>query len=298
LSRKYEKSDGISEFLPGSAWKLQLAFPGGLPAGVESQMDPFVWVLLTFVVLALDLAIGLAIGWRWGRAVGEQTEAAVGRARLDRTIRSINDLLDTARLMVHQTDEYMAVVNQVGAELDQLPPESRSAKMGGLLESLRMMRPDLEQRRAQFDRQLEIGHANLAPRRRDPESSQAGWKIELVDDDAPKATSATGGTQADARREARQPYRCRQSVAPYTTDRLPTPESFHDVDCLDISERGVGFVTSTPPTSAMIVITTGVEPDVVYRTARVVSVQELPSGEGPLYRVGCEFIGRLSRHLF
>jgi hypothetical protein len=87
-------------------------------------------------------------------------------------------------------------------------------------------------------------------------------------------------------------------VAPYSFDHIPTPNRFEAVECLDISKRGIAYLTPTRPTWEMVVITTGEAPDLVYRTARIVSVQEMPADEAPGFRVGCEFIGRLSRHLF
>ena len=98
----------------------------------------------------------------------------------------------------------------------------------------------------------------------------------------------------DARREERQPYLREQRAAPYMLGHMPKSEAFQSVQCCDLSSGGVSYLTPDRPKSDMIVITIGDERNLVYRTARVVKVAEV---EGA-FRVGCQFTGRLHRHLF
>ena len=275
--------------------------------------DSLLWTVVVPLVLLFDLALGVVIGWRFGRAAGERSQAAVSRARLDRTLRSIRDLMELARVVSHETGNYIALTKQIGAALAELPPEVCPEKIAGLLESQRAVQAQLEQRQAQFNQHIEKNHAMLSPQRQPRDAPTNAWHIELLDSLARHGAKdrnlwsleSQGGTEtatdpapAGPRREARQPYRCPQFVAPYAADRIPKRETFQEVDCVDISNRGIAFVAAFRPATETIVITTGDEPNVVYRTARIVHVRELNENGAPQYRVGCEFIGRLSRHLF
>jgi hypothetical protein len=273
--------------------------------------DSLLWTVVVPLVLLFDLALGVVIGWRLGRSAGERSQVAVSRARLDRTLRSIHDLMEMARVVSHETGNYIAVTKQIGAALGELPPGDCPEKIADLLETQRAVQAQLEQRHAQFNQHVEKSHAALSPQRHQRDAPANAWHIELLDVLArhgspdrstwsleSQAPTASNGEAAGPRREARQPYRCPQFVAPYAADRIPKRETFQEVDCLDISNRGIAFVADFRPATETIVITTGDEPNVVYRTARIVHVHELNENGAPQFRVGCEFIGRLSRHLF
>jgi hypothetical protein len=276
------------------------------------HLDSLLWVALVTTVLLFDLVLGVAIGWRLGRSAGERSQAAASRARLDRTLRSMHDLTELSRVVSHQTGNYIAVTKQIGAELAQLPEGVCPSKIAGLLGSQRTIQSELEQRQAQFNQHVEKSQAALTPNRRARDNNVSSWHIELLDslvrrrsaDPAswPLASdpnrSTTDGAATGPRRDLRQPYHCPQFVAPYSADRIPPRDSFQEVECVDISNRGIAFLSLARPASETIIITTGDEPNVVYRTARIVHVQEVQNGDGTQFRVGCEFIGRLSRHLF
>ncbi|MDZ4781481.1 MAG: hypothetical protein SGJ19_14620 [Planctomycetia bacterium] len=97
----------------------------------------------------------------------------------------------------------------------------------------------------------------------------------------------------ERRTETRQPYNAIQRFAPYRAGIVPTPEMFHKIRCCNISSGGLAFLTRLAPETPMIVVTTGEEPDVDFHTARVASIKEIATSAGTVYRIGCQFIGRL-----
>jgi hypothetical protein len=152
------------------------------------------------------------------------------------------------------------------------------------------------------------------PKRRH-DSTTGTWHIELLESlvrrssnaAAPHPPGAVESSKTEAasheiamgsRREPRETYLVRQVVAPYVDHRIPASELFQEVECIDISKSGIAFLADHRPETEMIVITTGDPSSPIYRSARIVHVREVDVDGAIRFRVGCEFIGRLSRHLF
>jgi hypothetical protein len=263
-------------------------------------------LLLAGVCLA-HLALGIAIGWWWGNAVGERRESLRVSAHIERMFQRTDALFSTVRTVLWQTREYASRLNQLRKAIDNAPAVATSP-VAQVVESLERLQGELTATRDELQQRLNLAQEALVAARVIYRVSPAPAH-EL-------ATATTGGQRGagpptpkephavrpgiEARTEERHPYRCVQRVAPYVQEHIPTREMFQEVQCWDLSTGGVSFLTASPPSSELIVITIGEEPDLTYRTARVAHVTEVshPTGSGRLYRVGCQFTGKLHRHLF
>ena len=110
--------------------------------------------------------------------------------------------------------------------------------------------------------------------------------LELV---GPSAMAAGG---ADRRAVVRLSFPHRQLIAPYYGGCLPTRASFKEVLCCDISQHGFSFVAASAPDFDRVIVALGILPELTYMTARVTS--RILLLDGPLYRIGCRFTGRLN----
>ncbi len=88
------------------------------------------------------------------------------------------------------------------------------------------------------------------------------------------------------RRAPREMYPCFQPIAPYVDGRLPRPEEFRDVRCLDLAQGGIAFLDTEPPADRSVIIALGSGPDVSYVSAEVVH-------ETTATIIGCRFTGRI-----
>jgi hypothetical protein len=96
----------------------------------------------------------------------------------------------------------------------------------------------------------------------------------------------------DRRIDKRRPYRCKQLLAPYDRQRLPTPGDFKIVSCEDISQRGLAFFEKQPPAYDHVVVALGAVP-FTFLTAEVVHHKPVRKDGGTQYLVGCRFSGRI-----
>lgn len=97
------------------------------------------------------------------------------------------------------------------------------------------------------------------------------------------------------RQSPRRPFQYRQQVAPYHGGSLPGKASFREVECQDISSTGFSFLSSQLPDFDSIVVALGAAPQQIYLWAHIVSRFPLDDGPAPLYRIGCRFVGPVSR---
>lgn len=84
-----------------------------------------------------------------------------------------------------------------------------------------------------------------------------------------------------------------QRFAPYPAGIIPTREMFREIRCVDRSDEGLHFLAAARPTTSLIVVTSCDEPDLDFHTARVTRIQEVAVSAGILFRVACQFVGRV-----
>ena len=90
----------------------------------------------------------------------------------------------------------------------------------------------------------------------------------------------------ESRCAPREMYPCFQPVARYVDGRLPRPEEFRDVRCLDLAKGGISFLATEPLADRSMVVALGSGSDVCYVSAEVVH-------ETTATILGCRFTGRI-----
>jgi hypothetical protein len=267
------------------------------------------WLFAFSVVLLIDLAIGIAVGWFWRGATGAERDISSEREAFEQMFRRNDELFRVIYTLLRQSREYMWRFDLARKRLSKLPPSAATRVVVELIESVQQMHGTLTTTHNQLQRQVDLSqeataaarqaHGSIAESKPPPADQPALGG----DADAPPGLMATIPVEAvtsDARSEERHPYHYQQMVAPYVGGKIPTPEMFKPVQCCDLSSGGVSFLMADRLRSDMIVITVGDERNLVYRTARVVQITEVQDEEecGGVFRVGCQFTGRLHRHLF
>jgi len=96
----------------------------------------------------------------------------------------------------------------------------------------------------------------------------------------------------DRRVSPRRPHRVFQWIAPCIDGRLPDQSMFYQVQCIDISKTGIGFLIYEPLPSDEVIIAIGTTTQAVYVRSRVANCVRIEDEEGVRYRVGCEFVER------
>ncbi len=86
------------------------------------------------------------------------------------------------------------------------------------------------------------------------------------------------------------PYRYCQRIAIQHGPVLPRAHEFFDVDCREISSKGIVFVWEMKPNFDTVVFALGAGPEVRHLTARVIETERIETG---LYLVRCRFLGRV-----
>jgi len=265
------------------------------------------WLLALAVVLIADLAIGVWVGWLWRNASVSRQERSYDRDPFERMFRRNDELFRVLNTLLRQSREYVGRLDDMRNRLTGLPNSTTTRIVSDLIESVREMHGDLSTTHDRLQRQLNLSEQATSAARHAFESSvsqkpAASLEPALIEIGEPAITPAVvtppNTAPADARQEERRPYCYQQSVAPYVRGRIPTPQMFQSVQCCDLSSGGASFLTPDRPTCDMIVITIGDERHLVYRTARVVQVSDVVEKSGRMFRVGCQFTGRLHRHLF
>lgn len=262
------------------------------------------WLLGLVFVLIADLAIGVLVGWLWCSAAGDRRDSDA----LERLFRRNDELFRVIYTVLRQSREYTGRLGQMRVHLQQLPASTTTRIVAGLIDSMDQLNGELTTTHDRLQRHLDFSQEATATARRDyqPNSPSTSSAVASQVTSAPSvstnqaAPETAAETGPDARQEERQPYRHQQSAAPYMQGQIPKPDMFQAVQCCDLSSGGVSYLTPDRPKSDMVVITIGDERNLVYKTARVVQVAEVQGEEefGRMFRVGCQFTGRLHRHLF
>lgn len=105
---------------------------------------------------------------------------------------------------------------------------------------------------------------------------------QVAEEDGPKRTSD------------RQPFACRQWIAPLVEGGAPPPGAFVEVTCRDISTGGFSYISPTVPTIEKFAVRLGRNEGWVFLTAGVVHCRPIETDDGPAFLVGCKFLGRVA----
>jgi hypothetical protein len=101
------------------------------------------------------------------------------------------------------------------------------------------------------------------------------------------------GGGREKRRFGRHPYGIEQRIAWVVDGQRPLPSAFQHFQCVDISRSGFAFYLPKEPISGELVVALGVEPNLIYFSAEVVHCHIDRTQGRPMYRVGCQFTGRV-----
>jgi hypothetical protein len=98
--------------------------------------------------------------------------------------------------------------------------------------------------------------------------------------------------RGDRRDEIRQPYECRQLIAPFPEGSPPSAAEFRKVRCLNLSPNGMRYLDDSPPQCLRLIVLLGAAPFTVL-TAEVVHQTAAEGADQNLFLIGCRFTGRL-----
>ncbi|MGC3965813.1 MAG: hypothetical protein QM775_00110 [Pirellulales bacterium] len=110
---------------------------------------------------------------------------------------------------------------------------------------------------------------------------------------AQNADQEEAESEDDCRRvRDRQPFACRQWIAPLADGAYPSASSYQEVACRDISTGGFSYVSLTIPNTEKISVRLGKGDGWMYLTAGVVHCRPIDTPEGHAFLIGCKFLGR------
>ena len=98
---------------------------------------------------------------------------------------------------------------------------------------------------------------------------------------------------SDRRKQPRRRFSRIQSIAPMVEGRFPSPDSFREIQCRDLTAGGFSFVLPAPPDFTQMVVALGTEENVKYLTAEVAHTTKLQQDGAVAYLVGGRFTGRI-----
>jgi len=99
---------------------------------------------------------------------------------------------------------------------------------------------------------------------------------------------------AELRDDLRHDFASRQRVACTINGQLPPDDEFVEVWCCDLSSRGLSYLAPQSPAGGSLVFALGTPP-YTYLQAEVVHSEQAETPEGPQWRIGCRFTGRVKR---
>ncbi|MCH8924033.1 MAG: hypothetical protein IIA67_12895, partial [Planctomycetes bacterium] len=73
----------------------------------------------------------------------------------------------------------------------------------------------------------------------------------------PSEAQRAASSENTGRRAPREMYSCFQPIAPYVDGRLPRPEEFRDVRCLDLAKGGISFLATEPLANRSVIVALG-----------------------------------------
>ncbi|MBS0207640.1 MAG: PilZ domain-containing protein [Planctomycetes bacterium] len=97
----------------------------------------------------------------------------------------------------------------------------------------------------------------------------------------------------ERRNRLRQSYPTVQLIAPYRQGVLPKREDFRPVQCQDLSTGGFSFYLAELPDFDRLVVALATSSQSIHLTAAVAHSRPAESNEGPLFLIGCRFLGRV-----
>lgn len=98
----------------------------------------------------------------------------------------------------------------------------------------------------------------------------------------------------DRRSQGRRRFVRTQSIAPYVNGEFPAPDAFREVQCRDLTSKGLSFWLPGPPDFSALVVALGVGDDVKYLLAEVAHTKMVRQGDETACVVGCRFTGRIA----
>ncbi len=102
----------------------------------------------------------------------------------------------------------------------------------------------------------------------------------------------TASRDANHRQSARRSFRCVQLLAPFHDGRLPSQSEFLPVVCRDLSGGGFSFYSESRIEFRQVIVALGQVPFQFF-TAAVINQTRSRTRQGPTFRVGCRFSGRI-----
>ncbi len=130
-----------------------------------------------------------------------------------------------------------------------------------------------------------------------PAAADAGF-YELVYEllEAERARQARAappaGRDENHRQSSRRSFKCVQLLAPFRDGRLPSQAEFRPVLCRDLSSGGFSFYSENRIDCRQVIVALGQVPFKFF-TASVVNQTRTRTRQGPMFRVGCRFSGRI-----
>lgn len=112
---------------------------------------------------------------------------------------------------------------------------------------------------------------------------------QLIDD-----SNKPSKDHCDKREHVRNQFSGVQAIAPYVFGPLPAETEFHNVQCLDLSPAGFSFMAPAPTGDKSLVIRFGEAPNFLHVAARVTYQRPVDAETHDQYRIGCQFINRVS----
>jgi hypothetical protein len=100
-------------------------------------------------------------------------------------------------------------------------------------------------------------------------------------------------TPDDRRDSTRRPYDCVQLMAYFDGKNFPAQEAFDRVRCHDLSPHGFSFLTSSEPRDPFVIVALGDLPWSMF-IAEIRNISQLDEQDRTEYRIGCQFINRIT----
>lgn len=237
-------------------------------------MSDLVILAVIASAIAVNTALGMALGWWWRSAQNNAEQADDSRRQ-----RREGLLQSSLEALQREVAVHSARIEEAGQRIAALPPQPQQA-MRDLVEQLmlidRQMQKDLSALSGQLRREL----AQL-------DSSESTSEAFLTPEQIDELIAAR-----DAAKGSGDPSRFVQIVAPAEGEDPPPPEACHTVKIEEITPHGASYLCKEPVVGNRLVIGLGVPPGVHYFTAQVESSKNASWGSDALYHVNCRFTGR------
>jgi diguanylate cyclase (GGDEF)-like protein len=98
---------------------------------------------------------------------------------------------------------------------------------------------------------------------------------------------------ADRRTQPRRRSSRFQAIAPMVDGRFPSPDTFREIQCRDLTAGGLSFLLPAPPEFTLMVVALVTDENVKYLTAEVAHTTKMQQDGSVAYLVGGRFTGRI-----